>query len=129
MRLLLDTHALLWVLEANPRLSRRAAEAVAAPDTEKLVSAVSAFEICLKFKLGKLPGSAALAMAFAETIAAIACVPLPITVEHAEEAGKLDLGHKDPFDRLLIAQAIELRVPVVSADPAFDAYDIDVLHI
>lgn len=80
MRLLLDTHALIWVLEDNPRLSRSAAEALASSDTEKLVSAVLAYEVCLKFRLGKLPGSAFLAEAFEETIAALDCVALPITL-------------------------------------------------
>lgn len=125
MRLLLDTHALLWVLEGNPRLSRRATEALAAPDAERLVSAVSAFEICLKFKLGKLPGSAALAEAFEETIAAIDCTPLPVSLAHGEAAGKLELSHKDPFDRLLIAQARIERVPIVSNERLFDAFGVE----
>lgn len=125
MRLLLDTHALLWVLEDNPRLSRRAAEAVASPDAELLVSAVSAFEICLKFKLGKLPGAAALAEAFEASIAAVDCISLPITLAHAEAAGKLDLAHKDPFDRLLIAQARIERVPILSIEEAFDAFEVE----
>ena len=125
MRLLLDTHALLWVLEDNPRLSQRAAEALAAPDAEKLVSAASAFEICLKFKLGKLPGSAALAEAFQETIAAIDCTPLPVSLAHAALAGGLDLSHKDPFDRLLIAQARIERVPIVSNEGVFDRFGVE----
>jgi PIN domain nuclease of toxin-antitoxin system len=125
LRLLLDTHTLLWVLEDNPRLSRRAAETLAAPGAELLVSAVSAFEICLKFNLGKLPGSAALAGAFEETIAATNCVPLPISLAHGEAAGKLDLSHKDPFDRLLIAQAQIERVPIVSNERLFDRFGVE----
>lgn len=124
MRLLLDSHTLLWVLEGNPRLSRRAAAALADPEAEKLVSAASAFEICLKYKLGKLPGSAALAEAFAKTIAAIECTPLPITLTHAEAAAKVDLVHKDPFDRLLIAQARIERVPIVSNEKLFDKFGV-----
>ncbi len=95
------------------------------PDAERLVSAVSAFEICLKFNLGKLPGSAALAEAFAETIAAIDCTPLPISLAHAAAAGKLDLSHKDPFDRLLIAQARIEQVPIVSNEALFDAFGVE----
>lgn len=125
MRLLLDTHALLWVLEGNERLSRRAADALAAPDAEKLVSAVSAYEICRKYSLGKLPGAAALAEAFAETIAGIDCTPLPVTLAHAELAGSLGIEHKDPFDRLLIAQARVERVAIVSNEKAFDAYGVE----
>jgi PIN domain nuclease of toxin-antitoxin system len=124
LRLLLDTHALLWVIEGNPRLSRRAAEAINAPDAEMLVSAVSAFEICLKFRLGKLPGSAALAERFAATIASLDCTPLPVTIAHASLAGSLDIAHKDPFDRLLIAQARIERVPMVSNEKLFDAFGV-----
>jgi PIN domain nuclease of toxin-antitoxin system len=124
LRLLLDTHALLWVLEGNPRLSQRAAEALAAPEVEKLVSAASAFEICLKYKLGKLPGSAPLAEAFEEVIAATDCTSLPISMAHAEAAGKLDLSHKDPFDRLLIAQAQIEQVPLVSNEKLFDNFGV-----
>ena len=125
MRLLLDTHALFWLLEDNPRLSARAVEAMSAPDAELLVSAVSAFEICLKFKLGKLPRAAALAEAFEEVIASAACVPLPLSLAHAEAAGKLDLSHRDPFDRLLIAQALTENVPIVSNEKLFDAFGVE----
>jgi PIN domain nuclease of toxin-antitoxin system len=125
LRVLLDTHALLWVLEGNPRLSRRAAEALGAPEAEKLVSAASAFEICLKYKLGRLPGSARLAEAFQDTIAGIDCTPLPISLEHAEAAGMLELSHKDPFDRLLIAQARIERVPILSNETLFDAFGVE----
>ena len=125
MRLLLDTHALLWVLEDNPRLSRRAAAALGDPEVEKLVSAVSAFEICRKYELGKLPGAAALAEAFVDTIAAIDCTPLPISLAHAALAGGLDIAHKDPFDRLLIAQARFERVPIVSNEKLFDAFGVE----
>jgi len=125
LRLLLDTHALLWVLEDNPRLSRRAAAALGDPEVEKLVSAVSAFEICRKYELGKLPGAAALAEAFVDTIAAIDCTPLPISLAHAALAGGLDIAHKDPFDRLLIAQARFERVPIVSNEKLFDAFGVE----
>ncbi|HEX6376265.1 MAG TPA: type II toxin-antitoxin system VapC family toxin [Allosphingosinicella sp.] len=125
MRLLLDTHTLLWVLEDNPRLSRRAAEALDAVETEKLVSAVSAYEICLKFRLGKLPGSAALAEAFEATIAEIDCTPLSISLAHASLAGSLEIPHRDPFDRLLIAQARIERVPIVSNETLFDAFGVE----
>lgn len=125
MRLLLDTHTLLWVLENNPRLSRNAARLLAEPDAEKLVSAVSAYEICLKFNLGKLPGSAALAQAFEKAIFGLDFTPLSISLEHAEEAGQLDLIHKDPFDRLLIAQARIERVPIVSNERLFDDFGVE----
>ena len=93
------------MFDDSPRLPRRVAEALGDPANEKLVSAVSAYEICLKHALGKLPGTAVLATAFAAEIAAIDCTPLPVSLAHAEAAAKLDMTHRDPFDRLLIAQA------------------------
>lgn len=125
MRILLDTHALLWALERNPRLSDRAAEALSDPANQKLVSAVSAYEICLKFALGKLPGAAALAGAFEQEIAAADCTQLPVTVAHAEAAGGLNLFHKDPFDRLLVAQARIEGVPLVSNETVFDRFGVE----
>jgi len=125
VRLLLDTHALLWAIERNPRLSSRALEAIADPDNEKLVSAVSAYEICMKHALGKLPSAAALANAFEAEITAVDCTPLPISVAHAEAAGKLDAAHRGPFDRLLIAQARVERLVLVSNETLFDSYGIE----
>lgn len=124
MRLLLDTHTLLWVAEGNARLSDRAIEALADPANEKLVSAVSAYEICMKHALGKLPGAAALALAFEREIAALDCTPLSVTLAHAETAGRLDLAHRDPFDRLLIAQAQVEDLTLVSNEQLFDGYGI-----
>jgi len=124
LRLLLDTHALLWVLEGNARLSKAAAAALGDPTNERLVSAVSAYEICLKHRLGRLPGSAALAKSFDTTIAGIDCTPLPVTLAHAALAGSLDPGHRDPFDRLLIAQARIERATIVSSEELFDDFGV-----
>lgn len=120
MKLLLDTHALLWALEMNPRLSARARDALTAPDVATFVSPVSAYEINLKHNLGKLPGAALLAADFAGTLAPFAYTSLPVTLEHAARAGALDLVHKDPFDRILAAQAIVEGMQIVSTDTAFD---------
>ena len=125
MRLILDTHALLWAVEANPRLSRRAAAALEDAASEKLVSAVSVYEICLKHKLGKLPGFAALVERFEQLLDETGCIVLPVTFAHAREAGLLSTEHKDPFDRLLIAQARTERVPIVSNEPLFDAFGVE----
>ncbi len=125
MRLLLDTHALLWMLQKSPRLSPRAAELLGDPANEKLISAVSAYEICLKHTLGKLPSAEALALDFAGEIAGLELTPLPITIAHAETAGKLAMSHRDPFDRLLIAQARVERIAIVSNDSMFDAFEIE----
>jgi PIN domain nuclease of toxin-antitoxin system len=125
LRLILDTHALLWAVEANPRLSPRAAKAVEDPNSKKLVSAVTVYEICLKHKLGKLPGFAALVERFQEVLQESDCSVLPVTFAHAREAGLLSVEHKDPFDRLLIAQARIERVPIVSNEHRFDAFGVE----
>jgi len=124
LRLLLDTHTLLWAVEANTRLSRRAAEALNAA-SEKLVSSVTVYEICLKHRLGKLPGFAALVNQFERVLQETGCDVLPVTFAHAREAGLLSIEQKDPFDRLLIAQARIEGVPVVSNDKAFDAFGVE----
>ena len=125
MRLLLDTHALLWAVEGNPRLTARAAEALDAAGTDKLVSVISVYEICLKHRLGKLPQVAALVNRFEEVLLGSGCTFLPVTFAHAREAGLLSMDHKDPFDRLLIAQARIERVPIVSNDILFDRFGVE----
>ena len=125
MRLLLDTHALIWMLGRSPRLSSRAAIAIDAPDNDVLVSAVSAYEIFLKHKLGKLTGVEALIAGFEREITFADCTPLPVTLAHAETAGKLAMDHRDPFDRILIAQALVERIAIVSNEAVFDAYGVE----
>lgn len=120
MKLLLDTHALLWLLLDDRRLSPKANEAIDDPASELLISPVSAYEITLKHNLGKLAGATAIAGDFGATVMALRCSDLPVSIAHAQHAGGLDLIHRDPFDRLLAAQAIVENVPIVSADSAFD---------
>ena len=125
MRLLLDTHALIWALAASRRLSRVARDAIASPDNEILVSAASAMEVATKVRLGKLPEAEALAREFQAALAAADYVGLPVSVSHAAHAGRLAIGHRDPFDRLLIAQAQIERVPLVSNEKLFDAFGVE----
>lgn len=113
------------MLRNDRRLSKRAAEAIDDPGNEILVSAVSGYEICFKHRLGKLPDAAALAAAFEQEIAAADCTPLPVTLAHAIAAGKLDPSHRDPFDRLLMAQALVDGVPLVSNEVLFDAFGVE----
>lgn len=124
MRLLLDTHALLWMLRDDPQLSRRAAVMIQDAD-EVLVSAASGYEICLKHRIGKMPEAAELAGAFEAEIARADCDQLPITLAHAVTAGKLDPAHRDPFDRMLIAQALIEGVPIVSNETLFDRFGVE----
>lgn len=125
MRLLLDTHALLWSALDSPRLSRAARAALADPANEVLISAVSIFELTLKHRLGKLEEAAPFAMNHERMLADLAWTPLPVAMEHAALAGRLDIPHKDPFDRLLIAQARVERVPIVSNEKLFDGFGVE----
>lgn len=121
MRLLLDTHAVLWWFLNDPALSRTAKAAISADDAEVWVSAVSALEIANKFRIGKLPQASGLASSFEVEVAREEFTPLPITLQHASLAGQLAFAHKDPFDRLLIAQALSEHMTLVSNERVFDA--------
>jgi PIN domain nuclease of toxin-antitoxin system len=121
LRLLVDTHALIWWLLDDSRLSRAARSAITANDAEVLVSAVSAFEIAIKNRLGKLPEMAFLLGHFAETLDAQGFQPLDVTPQHGLAAGQLPFAHGDPFDRLLVAQALVEGLTLVSNERPFDA--------
>ena len=124
MRLLLDTHALLWWAHDDHRLGRRARDQIDTDGNERFVSAVSAMEITTKFRLGKLPSAYALAADFQSEVESRGFEPLAITVEHAAMAGNLAIPHKDPFDRLLIAQALNEGMTLVSNETVFDAFGV-----
>ena len=119
MRLLLDTHALLWWATSNPGLSRKARKAIADDATDVFVSAASAWEIATKVRIGKLewPGTAGTVNAY---VLGQGFRALPISLVHAELAGQLPIAHRDPFDRMLIAQAQTEDMWLVSNDAAFD---------
>lgn len=119
MRLLLDTHALLWWL-ADEELAASAREAIADPANEVAVSAASAWEISIKKSLGKLVAPDDLE----DQVQASGFAPLPITLAHGLAAGQLPRHHEDPFDRMLIAQAIGEGMTVVTRDKRFDAYRV-----
>ncbi len=119
MKLLLDTHIILWALNDDPRLSAHHRAALDG-DAALIVSAVSIWEISIKCALGKLVAPENIA----EVIRAAGCQPLAITWAHADRAGRLPAHHADPFDRLLIAQAQCEDLPLVTADKAFTAYDV-----
>lgn len=106
MHLLLDTHALIWWLADDPALSRPAKTAIADMSNAAFVSAATAWEIATKVRKGRLPGAAALAADSAASIAAEGFSPLPVTVEHGQRAGALPGPLNDPFDRMLVAQAM-----------------------
>jgi PIN domain nuclease of toxin-antitoxin system len=121
--LLLDAHAALWWLADDATLDVSARSAIADPTNDVLFSAASVWEIEIKRALGKLDAPTGLVDAVADA----GFVVLPITGADAERAGALPAYHRDPFDRMLVAQAERLGAIVVSRDPAFGAYGIDLL--
>ncbi len=122
--LLLDTHALLWWLDGDDALSVAARRAIGEPDRPVHVSAASAWEITTKHRLGKLPGAAAVASDVTGVLAAQGFETLSISLVDAEEAGRLPGPHRDPFDRMLIAQALARGWVLVSNERVFDAYGV-----
>jgi PIN domain nuclease of toxin-antitoxin system len=119
MALLLDTHALIWWYFDNPKLSQVARSRISADDERVYVSAASAWEIATKARTGKMPEVAALAENFSTYLQHQSFHPLSISIVHARLAGAITSDHKDPFDRLIAAQAQSEGLGVVTADPAF----------
>jgi PIN domain nuclease of toxin-antitoxin system len=122
--LLLDTHAFLWWLDGDPNLSTRSKAAISANPADVHVSSVSAWEISTKARLGKLPDALDVAADVAGCIAREGFRPLAVSVEHGQRAGALPGPIKDPFDRMLIAQAILDGLHLVSIEQTFDAYGV-----
>jgi PIN domain nuclease of toxin-antitoxin system len=124
VRLLLDTHSLLWWLAGDTQLSPRARRAIADRRHEVIVSAASAWEVTTKHRLGKLPGAGPLAVDFALEVRRQGFAGLPISLSHAQTAGALTGAHRDPFDRMLVAQAREEHLAIVSNETVFDDYGV-----
>ena len=124
MKALLDTHTLLWWLDGDEQLSATAREWINVASHSILVSAASAWEIATKVRIGKLPGAVEVAAQFHECLMSQGFAPLDISTEHALRAGSLPGPHRDPFDRMLIAQAKSLNVPLISNERIFDNYGI-----
>ena len=114
--LLLDTHALLWTLLQPTRIPAGTLAAVRAPGTTLFVSAASAWEISTKHRLGKLDGAAGVISGYREHLATLRAEELPVTGHHALTAGSLQWSHRDPFDRVIVAQAVLESLPVVTGD-------------
>jgi PIN domain nuclease of toxin-antitoxin system len=124
MRLLLDTHALLWWLAGDEQLSPSARTAIADQDNDVFVSAASAWEIATKHRIGKLPAVAVIVADLDRVLLDQSFIGLPISIRHGQAGGALPGPHRDPFDRMLIAQAMLEELPLVSNEVVFDAYGV-----
>ena len=127
MRILLDTACWLWVLAEPKRFSARTRRLLVSPDTEIVLSAASAWEIAIKYALGKLPLPAAPADYVPRMMRETRTVALAIEPKHALRVADLPAHHRDPFDRLLIAQAQLEKLKLLTADEQFENYDVELV--
>jgi PIN domain nuclease of toxin-antitoxin system len=127
MRVLVDTHAFFWWVNDDPKLSRQARAAIDDQNSEVLISVIVAWELATKARVGKWHEAIGLASDIDTVLQRNGFTPLPITMEHARVAGFLPGRHRDPFDRMLAAQAQIENVPLVTADPVFRAFGTHVL--
>ena len=124
MRLLLDTHTFIWFVIDSPKLSANVKYQIEDENNEKLISAASIWEIAIKQSTGKLYFGLPFRVLIEQQLSANSIELLNINLEHIEVVVTLPLHHRDPFDRIIIAQAIVEQLPILSADSAFDAYTI-----
>ena len=127
MRLLLDTHCFLWMQATPEKLAPRVRRRLEDPNTELILSAASAWELAIKVELGKLSLPIEVARYVPTRMAQHGIQALPIDIGHALRAAALPPHHRDPFDRLLVAQAQSERIAIVTADHQLEAYDVRVL--
>ena len=123
-RLLLDTQALLWFVLDDKRLSGTACQAIVTAESSVFVSPASLWEIAIKISLGKYKLPINFAEFWQEQLHINDFRLLPISIAHTAQVARLPFHHRDPFDRLIIAQAKSLNIPVVSSDAAFDDYEV-----
>ena len=124
MTLLLDTHTLLWAVLSPKALSKAVARIIANKENDLLVSAASAWEIATKVRLGKLSGAEHFEQTFVSTLHSAGYQLLPITAEDALRAGRMAGQHRDPFDRMLAAQAVARDIPILSNDERLDSFGV-----
>jgi PIN domain nuclease of toxin-antitoxin system len=124
MRLLLDTHTFLWFVTSDPLLSAAALALVVDPGNDILISPATYWEVAIKVSIGKYPLTVPFDLFFTEGIDGNDISILPLEIRHAAILSALPMHHKDPFDRMIIAQAMVEQIPIVSIDEALDAYAI-----
>lgn len=127
MNFLLDTHAFLWFIAGSDDLSAAARELIEDPANQPFLSAASLWEMAIKLSLGKLHLALSFEKLVPEQMMLNGIQFLPIEMSHVMPVATLTFHHRDPFDRLLIAQALVEQMPIVSGDPAFDPYPVQTL--
>ena len=125
MRILLDTHAFLWFFVGDERLSQVARSAIESSDHENFLSVASLWEIAIKTSLGKLHLASSFEAVMTQALAELAISVLPITLRQLVDVAQLPFHHRDPFDRLIAAQARTEKLIVVSGDEVFDSYGVN----
>ena len=124
MRMLLDTHSLIWAVQEPGKLGNQAITALQDRENELLLSAATLWEISIKYGLGKLTLTSPYRVWMTQAMRDLSVTLLPITLNVADVLSTLSLHHRDPFDRLLVAQAMIEQVPIVSSDVIFDRYTV-----
>ena len=124
MKFIADTHAFIWFVTDSPQLSVQAKELFESPESERVLSMASLWEIAIKASLGKLSFNKPLVKFLPEQITLNYIRVLDISISHALQVGALPFHHRDPFDRMIIAQSLVEDLPILSSDTAFDAYGI-----
>jgi PIN domain nuclease of toxin-antitoxin system len=124
VKLLLDTHTFLWFIDGNPRLSTTARQLIEDPANERFVSIASLWEMAIKASMGRLTFAQPFASLIPDQLQRNSIQVLDITVTHTAQVATLPFHHRDPFDRMLIAQAMVETIPIISVDSAFDAYGV-----
>jgi PIN domain nuclease of toxin-antitoxin system len=127
VKLLLDTHAVVWWWTDDPRLPATARGMISEATNTVYVSAVTAWEIATKNRLGKWPDVERIVAEFTNLLRRSRFVPLPLSIEHARLAGTMEGAHRDPFDRMLIAQSREEKAALVSCDAVFRDYGVELI--
>lgn len=126
MKALLDTHTFLWAISGDKKLSQRAAGMFAGP-SDLWLSVVSIWEILIKVQLGKIPLPEPTGSYLVRKLAENRIETLPITLDHVLRVESLPLHHRDPFDRMLIAQSLNEKLPLITSDVVFERYDLEVI--
>ena len=126
MKALLDTHTFLWAIAGDDRLSRRAAEVFAGP-SDLWLSVASIWEILIKVQIGKMPLPVPAGPYLVKKLAENRIQTLPVSLDHILRIESLPSHHSDPFDRMLIAQSLEEKLPLVSSDKVFTRYEVEVI--